>query len=89
MGEENFSLYAKLKKDRQKQLLKYIAEAKNAEVEHIIGRFSFEWGLRASTIRRYLDELELAGFIEITPETPIEPSSVKITDEGRKILGGG
>jgi predicted transcriptional regulator len=85
MSEEEhvISFFAREKKERQVQLLKYIAEFKNAELNKVIGKFSFQWGLRSSTVKKYLEELENAGLIEISEDAPY---SVVITENGLEAL---
>jgi len=85
MSEEEhvISFFAREKKERQVQLLKYIAELKNAELNKVIGKFSFQWGLRSSTVKKYLEELENAGLIEISEDAPY---SVVITENGLEAL---
>jgi DNA-binding MarR family transcriptional regulator len=84
-SERIFSLFAQEKKERQLQLLKFISENENAEMDQVVGKFSFKWGLRSSTVEKYLDELEKAGLIEISPEMPYP---VKITKNGIEVLKG-
>lgn len=84
--EHIISVFAREKKERQTQLLKYIAENPNQPYDKIVGKFSYEWGLRGNTVRRYLDELSNAGLIEITPATLFTDSIVRITDEGRNTI---
>jgi predicted transcriptional regulator len=85
MSEEEhvISFFAREKKERQVQLLKYIAGLKNAELNKVIGKFSFQWGLRSSTVKKYLEELENAGLIEISEDAPY---SVVITENGLEAL---
>jgi DNA-binding MarR family transcriptional regulator len=81
--EKNVSLFAQEKKERQVQLLKHILDNENAEFDRVVGTFSFKWGLRSSTVEKYLDELEKAGLIEISIQTPY---TVKITKAGIEVL---
>jgi len=85
MSEEEHvaSFFAKEKKERQVQLLKFVAESKNAELNRVIGKFSFQWGLRSSTVKKYLEELENAGLIKISEDMPY---SVTITENGLEAL---
>lgn len=84
--EHVISVFAREKKERQTQLLKYIAEYPDQPYDKIVGKFSYEWGLRGNTVRRYLDELNNAGLVEITSPTIFSESVVKITDEGKNTI---
>jgi len=74
------SYFIKERRDRKRELLQYIVKNySNKEVEltveRILGAFSWHWGLRTAKVMEYLDELKLAGAIEIN-EGKIRPTEI-------------
>jgi hypothetical protein len=50
---------------RMRQLLDTIADAKEMNIDKILGIFGFLWGSTEESIRKMLIQLEKAGYIEI------------------------
>jgi len=74
------SYFIKERRERKRELLQYIVKNSSNEeidltVERIIGAFSWHWGLRTAKVMEYLDELRLAGAIEIN-EGKIKPTEI-------------
>jgi predicted transcriptional regulator len=79
------SWFVKERADRKVDLLRYIAENSNDPLpaEKLVGAFSWAWGLRATKIYEYLDELALADLISV------ERGKIKLTALGKKVLEEG
>jgi hypothetical protein len=84
------SYFIKERKDRKIELLKFIAKgptsSKNSSetewinITKLMGAYSWAWGLRSAKVLEYLDELKLAGAVEINA------GKVKITNIGKALL---
>lgn len=83
LEEKHLSLFAREKRVRQLQLLRHIANLDNADLEKVVATFSIQWGLRGSTVKKYLEELEIAGLVQVLGGPPY---SVRVTEEGMKVL---
>ncbi len=84
-----FSPFAKYKKERLKQVLKFIAENKKVEVNRLIGKFCIDWGITQKKVLQYIDELKAAGYViteTVYPENVYaEPITfVAITNSGKE-----